>query len=196
MFRLAGRQVVKSRPRATAEVAQPLLRMLHSLTDQPAYVLDRRWNVLCWNQPAEAVFGDYSRLAQEERNSMYMLFNNPEHRELLLEWDKLAPIALKMFRSENAAHAEDPDYNCLVESLTSVSPDFRRLWLQHEVSSYVSINKKIKHPIAGRMTFEYNSFTADDQSDLKLVVYTPLEEHSTQRKVRDLLGSTMRREFL
>jgi hypothetical protein len=37
------------------------------------------------------------------------------------------------------------------------------------------------------MVFEYNSFTADDQSGAKLVIYTPLAEAHTPEKVKELL---------
>jgi hypothetical protein len=42
------------------------------------------------------------------------------------------------------------------------------------------------------MVFEYNSFTADDESGAKLVVYTPLVEERTQQKLEALLGDKMR----
>ena len=37
------------------------------------------------------------------------------------------------------------------------------------------------------MVFEYNSFTADDHSGAKLVVYTPLGAKRTQEKLEGLL---------
>jgi transcriptional regulator with XRE-family HTH domain len=59
LFQLAGRQAAEIGVTSKPEVAQPLHRMLHALTDQPAYILGRRWDVLCWNRAAEVVFGDY-----------------------------------------------------------------------------------------------------------------------------------------
>jgi len=170
----------------------PLQRMLRSLTEQPAYILGRRWDVLWWNRAAEVVFGDYSRLIGDERNTISMLFGNPDHRQLLVDWDDLAPMALRMFRAENAAHAGDPEYERLVGTLMARSPEFRHHWQQHEVSGYIPINKRIHHPTAGRMLFEYNSFTADDQSGTKLVVYTPLGAERTQQKMAALMHGSSR----
>jgi hypothetical protein len=73
VFELNGCHGTKSGLCPKPEVAQSLRRMLHALTDQPAYIIDRRWDVLCWNRASEVVFGDYSKLASDERNSMYML---------------------------------------------------------------------------------------------------------------------------
>jgi transcriptional regulator with XRE-family HTH domain len=193
IFQLTGRQAAEIGLPPKPEVAQPLQRMLHALTDQPAYILGSRWDVLCWNRAAEVVFGDYSKLSGDERNNMYMLFGNPDHRRLLVDWDDLAPVAVAMFRAENARHAGDPEYNRLVEALMARSPEFRYLWRKHAVSRYVPINKRVQHPDMGRMVFEYNSFTADDQSGAKLVVYTPLENEHTQEKMRELLHGSSRR---
>jgi len=187
LFELTGRPAGETGPAARPEVAQPLRRMLNTLTDQPAYILDRRWDVLCWNRASEVVFGDYSKLAGDERNSLYMIFGNPDHRRLLVDWRDLAPVALGMFRAENAGVAGDPNYDRLVDTLMDRSPEFRYFWERHEVSRYTPINKRIHHPVAGRMVFEYNSFTADDRSGAKLVVYTPLREEGTQEKLQELL---------
>jgi transcriptional regulator with XRE-family HTH domain len=192
LFQLGGRQATETGPKPKAEVAQSLQRMLHGLTDRPAYFLNRRWDVLCWNRAAEVVFGDYSRLVGDERNSMYMLFVDPDHRRLLVDWQDLAPVALAMFRAENAGHAEDPEYGRLVGALTACSPEFRKFWQQHEVSHFVPVNKRIDHPIAGRMVFEYSSLTADDQSGVKLVVYTPLADEDTPEKMKELCCTAAR----
>jgi transcriptional regulator with XRE-family HTH domain len=192
LFQLTGRQIDETGMASRPDVAQPLQRMLHALTDQPAFILGRRWDVLCWNRAAEVVFGDYSRLPDDERNTVYMLFGNPDHRRLLVDWLDLAPIALGMFRAENAGCAGDPDYERLVGTLMARSSEFRQFWQKHEVSRYVSINKRILHPIAGRMVFEYNSLTADDLSGAKLVIYTPLAAEQTQEKMKDLLRGNVR----
>jgi transcriptional regulator with XRE-family HTH domain len=189
LFELTGRQPAEVSSAANPDVAPPLQRMLDALTDQPAYILSRRWDVLCWNRASRVVFGDYSRLMGDERNSIHMLFGNPDHCRLLVDWHDLAPVALAMFRAENAGAAGDPDYERLVETLMARSPEFRYFWKRHDVSRYIPINKRIRHPAAGRMVFEYNSFTADDRSGAKLVVYTPLREEGTQEKLRELLAN-------
>jgi len=83
-----------------------------------------------------------------------MLFGNPDHRDLLVDWHNLAPIALGMFRAENAGHAGDPEYDRLVGTLMACSSEFRYFWQKHEVSGYTPINKRIRHPTAGRMIFD------------------------------------------
>jgi hypothetical protein len=47
--------------------------------------------------------------------------------------------------------------------------------------------KRIDHPTAGRMLFEYSSFGVGDLPDMKLIVFTPLEDEGTPRKLDWLL---------
>ena len=52
----------------------------------------------------------------------------------------------------------------------------------------VSGVKSIRHPTAGDMTFEHMSFSIDDGSDMKLIVYTPLlAAENTVAKMEALL---------
>jgi hypothetical protein len=97
-----------------------------------------------------------------------------------------------MFRAENAGHAGDPEYDRLVGALMTCSPEFRYFWQKHDVSHYTAIHKRIRHPTADRMVFEYNSLTADDQSGAKLVIYTPLAEEHTREKMKELLHGSSR----
>jgi transcriptional regulator with XRE-family HTH domain len=168
-------------------VEEPLRRMLASLTSQPAYVLGRRGDVLAWNPAAAAVFGDYGKLVGDERNVMHMVFANAAHRRLLVDWDDLAPTVLAMFRADSARYAGDPEFERLIATLKRSSPEFRQWWPKHEVLRRFSSQKRIQHHIAGRMVFEHTSFAVTDHPDMKLVVFTPLEEAQSVQKLEALL---------
>jgi hypothetical protein len=167
-------------------VDAPLRRMLDSLTGQPAYVLGRRWDVLAWNRAAEVVYGPYGRREGDERNALYLVFADPEHRRLLVDWEPVARASLAMFRADSARYASDPDFERLVARLTRMSPEFARWWPQREVAHPLAGQKRIDHPTAGRMLFEYSSFGTGDPPDMKLIVFTPLEDEGTVQKL-DLL---------
>jgi transcriptional regulator with XRE-family HTH domain len=168
-------------------VAQPLRRMLSSLTEQPAYVLGRRWDVLAWNAAAMALFGDYSQLEGDERNIMHMVFANQAHRRLLLDWKQLAQSALASFRADSARYAGDPDFARLISLLMRSSLEFRQWWPKHEVAQNLVGLKRIHHPVAEEMVFELMSFAVPNHTDMKLVVYTPLEQEGSIGKLAALL---------
>jgi transcriptional regulator with XRE-family HTH domain len=188
LFVLNDRPPPEPRPTGPEQVEQPLLRMLDSLTSQPAYVLGRRWDVLAWNRAAELLFGDYGKLDGDERNIMYIVFANKAHRKLLVDWREVASTALAMFRADSARYAGDPDFERLIGALMRVSPEFRELWPRQDVLWSLSSHKRIKHPVVGRMTFEYTSFAVTGSPDIKLIVYTPLASEQTAEKLDALLA--------
>jgi len=189
LFMLGGQPMPELPPSGPEQVEPPLQRMLTSLSGQPAYVLGRRWDILAWNRAAAILFGDYARLAGDERNIMHMLFADPEHRRLLVDWEILAPASLAMFRADSAKYAGDTDFERLIAILNRESPEFRAWWPRHDVLSRLATQKRVNHPAAGLMVFEYTSFAVTGRPGMKLIVYTPLDEHGSGEK----LGALLRR---
>ena len=189
LYVLNDRPPPEPRPSGRERAAEPLLRMLESLTGQPAYVLGRRWDVLAWNRAAELLFGDYGKLDGDSRNIMHIVFANKAHRKLLVDWDEVARTSLAMFRADSARYAGDPDFERLIATLERVSPEFRELWPRQDVQRSLSSHKRIRHPVAGRMTFEYTGFAVTGDADMKLIVYTPLDQDRTAEKLAALLDA-------
>lgn len=187
LFALSDRPAPRAGSGGPETVEEPLLRMLESLTGQPAYVLGRRWDILAWNWAAQVLFGDYGRLQGDARNVMHLVFADPLHRRLLVDWEELAPIWLALFRADSARHAGDPEFERLIAALRRASPEFHAWWPRHEVLRQPSSHKRIQHPVVGRMVFEVSSFAVLDQGDMKLVVYTPQADDRTAEKLDKLL---------
>jgi transcriptional regulator with XRE-family HTH domain len=194
LFALADRPQPEARASGPEVVDEPIRRLLQSLTGQPAYVLGRRWDILAWNEAAVALFGDYSKLEGDARNIMHMVFADKAHRRLLSDWDQLAPAVLATFRADSARYAGDPDFERLIATLTRLSPEFRDWWPKHQVLAPLAGCKRIRHPKAGAMAFEYTSFNLSDRPDMKLIVYTPLAEGETREKLERLLGGVRKKD--
>ena len=187
LFLLFGRPVPEGEPEVAETVDEPLRRMLDSLVGQPAYVLGRRWDLLAWNRAADAVYGPYGRLTGDERNALHLLFVDPHHRRLLVDWEDVARASLAMFRADFARHVGDPAFERLIDRLSDASADFARWWPQREVASPLTGRKRIDHPAAGRMVFEYSSFGGGDPPRTKLIVFTPFADEGTADKLARLL---------
>ncbi|MDE1995996.1 MAG: helix-turn-helix domain-containing protein [Rhizobiaceae bacterium] len=187
LFTLSDRPTTEIRSLGPEDVPQPLTRMLASLRAQPAYVLGRRWDVLAWNAAAAALFGDYGLLQGDARNSVHRVFTDPAHRRLLVDWEAVAANSLAMFRADSARYAGDPDFERLIATLMEKSAEFRAWWPKHEVLRPLAGLKRIRHPQGGLMTFEYTALAVIDRPDMKLVVYTPLDEDGTAGKLEKLL---------
>jgi transcriptional regulator with XRE-family HTH domain len=185
---LGSQQAPASIPTSAESVDEPLKRMLANLTHQPAYVLGRRWDVLAWNRAADILFGGYERLDRDERNIMHRVFADAAHRKLLVDWEEVARVSLGMFRADCARFAGDPDFERLIALLKQASKEFREWWPRHDVISPLTATKRIDHPRMGRMSFEHTALTLAGQPDIKLIVYTPLDEDDTNGKLAELLS--------
>ncbi len=117
LFVLHDRPVPERRPAGAERIDEPLRRMLDSLTGQAAFVLGRRWDVLAWNRAADVVFGPYARLEGDERNTLHLVFADPDHRRLLVDWEAVARASLAMFRADCARYAGDRDFERLITRL-------------------------------------------------------------------------------
>jgi transcriptional regulator with XRE-family HTH domain len=173
LFTLADRPAPEARATGPERVPDSLVRMLASMTEQPAYAIGRRWDVLAWNKGAVDVFGDFGRLEGDARNLMHMMFANESHRRLLVDWDKVAPMSLAMFRADSARYAGDPEFDRLIALLKQASAEFRDWWPRHDVRHQASTVKRIRHPSGRQLAFEHMSLDVADHPGMRLIVFTP-----------------------
>lgn len=53
------------------------------------------------------------------------------------------------------------------------SEDFRRLWATHDVKEKSHGIKRLRHPLVGELSLNFESFKVNDDRDQSLVVYHP-----------------------
>jgi transcriptional regulator with XRE-family HTH domain len=154
-------------------VPDVIQRLVESL-NQPAYVTGRRWDVLAWNAAADEIFA-FSRLAEEDRNTLICVLTNPHTRGLFgSAWPDEAKRMVAQFRATHDLWAGDPAFIGLLERLRQGCPEFTIWWDAHDISGVVAGQKRLSHPKKGSLRFEYATFQANDDPALKLVIYTPV----------------------
>ncbi|WP_327315548.1 helix-turn-helix transcriptional regulator [Streptomyces sp. NBC_01235] len=182
-----------ARPRKPSErPAAPRVRagvqlLLDSMERTPAFVLDVRMDVLAWNALADAVFG-YGRTAPDDRNIPRHVFLDPGSRDFYPEWSAVAVQCVAHLRNLAGHHQDDRRLTSLVGELSLKSEDFRRLWADHPVRECAYGVKRVQHPVAGLLTFPYETLTISQETDQSLLVYTPEPGSETAERLA-LLGS-------
>jgi transcriptional regulator with XRE-family HTH domain len=158
------------------ETAPPaLLRLLESL-NQPAYVTGRRRDLVAWNAAAAEILL-FDRLGEGERNILVAMLTNPLSRALFGPgWAQEAQRMVAQFRATHDLWAGDPAFVSLLQRLREGCTEFDAWWERHELSRPVSGHKTLHHPTQGVITFEHTSFQANDDANLKLVIYTPVAQ--------------------
>lgn len=158
---------------ARETVPGSLRRMVEGL-NQPAYITGRRWDVLAWNEAADEIFA-FSRLPEDERNILLSVFTRPASQRMFgAAWEEEAKRILAQFRTTHDLWAGDPAFRDLLRRLREGSPKFAEWWGRHDIRQSAAGVKRLKHPKKGWLAFEHASFQANDDSALKLIVYTPV----------------------
>jgi transcriptional regulator with XRE-family HTH domain len=195
LFLLAQQQAPLALVLETEIVSPALQHFLDQFGTRPAFISGRRWDVLAWNDAGCAVFGDYRRMtAPRERNTIWGIFTNPVSRQFVVNWEEDARQLLAQFRSSCGRYPGDAQLMELIHDLQLHSPEFRAWWPDHEVRSGQEGRKTLNHPQVGSLLFERLTFQVFDTPDLKITVYTPLEEADTPRKVDLLLEQWYQQE--
>ncbi|MGJ7536567.1 MULTISPECIES: helix-turn-helix transcriptional regulator [unclassified Variovorax] len=182
LFTLAHNRPPPIVPGPSLTVTPHLRRMLDAVTG-PAYLATASMHVIAWNAALAAVFGDLAALAPEDRNMLWLVFASPVHRAAIPRWETDARAMLARFRVEFGRHRDDPAFLALIERLQIASPEFRQWWPDHDVSMRTDRAKRFEVRGVGRMELEQSSFMVEESPDMRLVVYTPVDEQSA-RKVK------------
>ncbi|HVE19724.1 MAG TPA: helix-turn-helix transcriptional regulator [Ilumatobacteraceae bacterium] len=151
-----------------------LVRLITSMEPAPAYVLGPRWDFLAWNRPQSLLYPLIDRLAEEDRNLLWVVFAEPNARRLLADWADQARRIIAEFRSSTAALRNDPQYIDLVDRLVAASPEFAEWWPQLDVAQFQTRLRRYLHPRAGNLVFEYQQLTPSEWPGLRVVCQLPV----------------------
>ncbi|SCC91463.1 Transcriptional regulator, XRE family [Thiomonas sp. X19] len=196
VFDLAGRRD-PAEPLQASRAAPAVLRSVQAL-QCPAYVLDRRWDVVAANALARDLFLDWggagaeaglaptppaakragARGARAELpalppNLLQFLFLFPPARELIHDWEARAQRLVAEFRADCARHADSPPLAELIAALAAASPDFERCWRSQDVLAREGGERRFQHPRLGARVYEQLTLRPAVRSDLKLVMLLP-----------------------
>lgn len=177
------------RPRTSAQRVRPGLRQLiDALDGQPALVLGHRTDILAANRLARALFADFERMPAAHRNYARWMLLAPEARELFVDWEEQARTAVESLRFDAGNRPDDPGTQQLVGELSLASPEFRQWWSQHQVHRRTFGSKRLRHPVAGELTVQFETLTLPGDAEQTLFVYTT-PPGTPDRQALDLLAS-------
>ena len=140
----------------------------------PAYVMDPYWTVVCWNQQAVEIFGDFGLLQQDDRNMLWSMFTNERSKQLTVDWTAQAEQMVARFRADYATYVDDPVFNAWVERLSAVSSVFAKLWTTHPIQARKDVAKGFNHPKLGRLTFMQSTMQLIEEPRLRMVIFVPI----------------------
>nr|WP_244221977.1 hypothetical protein [Corallococcus exercitus] len=108
---------------------------------------------------------------------------NPDRRASMPTWETAVRRAVAGFRLDAAKAADRSEFDALVEKLQAASPEFARLWSEHDVVETPSMLKVILLPELGLIEFENVTLTYSepDGRELRVSFYAPRPGSNLER---------------
>lgn len=185
LFDLGGRRDPQAGEDTGVDVLPPELAPTLANLPNPAYVLDRSWNALAWNEAAAHLFvGWLDGEAPEAKNLLRYIFTSPAARAIIQDWESRARRVAAEFRADYSRHLEAPEMRALVEELSRKSPFFAQAWEAHAVVDREGGRRTFAHPKDGFLRYEQITFLLARHSDIKLVMLAPVRDADDQAATR------------
>lgn len=159
--------------------------MMDKLDPNPAYVMNERWDILGGNRSFHQVFSDFSSRSMLERNTLYFMFADPISRQLITDWEKHAQRVIAQFKLDYGKHRNDPEFKEVVDEIKAAAlhKEFHEWWLEDlDIRDKAVTDKHLDHPVYGLLKFAQQGLrTADDNVNLLIVMYQPVDEYTAQQ---------------
>ncbi|MFE7170420.1 helix-turn-helix domain-containing protein [Streptomyces sp. NPDC057616] len=151
-------------PSTETEVTRDVHQLLDTWVDTPAYVRNRRFDVLAANKRARAL----ARMYEPGHNLARDVFLASEARQLFPDWPEIAAQTAAALRAES--DPRDPRTALLLAELNA-DEDFRRLWERHDVQPSRDELKRFTHPVVGELSLRRQALTVGGAEHQVIIIY-------------------------
>jgi transcriptional regulator with XRE-family HTH domain len=187
LYRLAEVPEAAPAPEAHLLLVPEIQQILDGLTTLPASVVNERFDLLAWNAAYAALFPTAVGVPRADRNTLWLCFTHPACcHPYLNRADQLGRMVAQL-RAAYGRHVGEPAWTGFVRRLQAASPEFGRMWAQHEVASPASYFKIFRHPAHQRLSMTTNSLAVLAAPGTRMVVYTPADD-TTRHAIADLIA--------
>jgi transcriptional regulator with XRE-family HTH domain len=180
LFQLAG-EAPPSGASGDDEVPAQYRLLLDQLDPNPAYIVNRRFDIVAWNRGCAALFEDLQRLPPERRNVLWLTFTSPAARTMSDDWERDAVHTVGLFRAQLGQDVSAADVAELVGRLEQESEDFRRIWRRRELTAFAPADRAVHHPKLGRVEFEYVKMHAANDDKTLVALLAPRDSELFRR---------------
>jgi transcriptional regulator with XRE-family HTH domain len=159
-----------------AERLRPTVQVMIDALGVPALVLGRRTDVLAWNRLAHALLApalDVDAPGDERRrpNWARLLFLDPHHRGLIVDWPGKAYDTVADLRLLTGRYPGDRRLAELVGELSIASAEFAGLWAAHPAHGCAHHTREYDHELVGRLTLTDELMALPDEGQ-RLAIFT------------------------
>jgi transcriptional regulator with XRE-family HTH domain len=186
LYLLAGLPLTVA-PQDEEHVSELVRRVLAALDPSPAYVRGRRWDVLAWNESADAL-NEFSRATGPACNLFWRLFRDETLPCRLGDPECTRRRAVAQFRAVAAKYPNDTGFMELIDDLRRNSREFAQLWAEHDVLGSTEGLKQFIHPALGELILDHTTLEIPGDGDIRMIVLTAAPDSETERKLPLLMA--------
>jgi transcriptional regulator with XRE-family HTH domain len=188
LLRTAGTTREPRRRPARERVRSTVQRVLDSMVGTPAFVLNRRLDILAANNLGLALYSPVYADPVRPPNNARFIFLDQHAPEFFRDWNKIANDTIAMLRAEAGRDPHDRRLSDLIGELATRSEEFRGRWAAHNVRIHTTGVKLIHHPVVGDLDLPFESFPLAGDPSQNLLTYTA-EPSSPSQDALNLLAS-------
>ena len=170
------------------QVRPSVQRILDSMTTTPAYVRNRRLDLLATNRIGRALMAPAYADPHRPPSMARFMFLDPAAREFYLGWERMATDIVAALRSEAGRDPHDKALQDLIGELSTRSELFRTRWAAHNVRLHRTGVKHIQHPVVGELSLDYDAMDLPADTGLTIIAYSAEPASPSAEKLR-LLAS-------
>ncbi|MFD6163286.1 helix-turn-helix domain-containing protein [Nocardia sp. NPDC060256] len=176
LFHLARRSGAPGgrRHRKPPATVRPVLQqVLDAITGAPAWISNRRLDVLAMNQLGRALYAPMLTDPRQPANTARFVYLHPREAEtFFVDYDRTTRNAAAILRMEMGRNPHDEELIALVDELSTGSELFRQQWASQDVRVHGHGSKRVNHPAVGMLDLNFESMDLPTDPGLQLNVYT------------------------
>ncbi|WP_435808451.1 helix-turn-helix transcriptional regulator [Streptomyces afghaniensis] len=173
LARAVARRPARRTNRARGPLPDSVLRVLHSMTDSPAFIRNGRLDILAVNRLGRALYAPlFADPGVQTVNIARFQFLNPAGRDFFPDWEASLNTTVSLLRTEAGRAPGDTDLTGLIGELVTRSEEFRSAWAKHNVRLHHTGRKAFRHPAIGEITLDFDAMELPSQPGLTLTAYS------------------------
>src|SRR2546425_4066154 len=163
----------RRRPAPKQRIRPGVQLALDAITAAPAFVGNRRLDILAANQLGYALYCDLFDNPARPANHARFIFFDERARAFYLNWESAADETVAILHTGAGRDPYDRALTDLVGELSTRSDEFRIRWATHNVRQHFTGVKHFHHPIVGELHLLFEAMELSADIGLSLYVYSP-----------------------
>ncbi|MFF0520748.1 helix-turn-helix transcriptional regulator [Actinomadura nitritigenes] len=173
LARAAAKRPARRTGRPRGPLPDSVLRVLHSMTDSPAFIRNGRLDILATNRLGRALYSPaFPDRDTRTANIARFQFLDPDGHDFFPDWEESLNTTVSLLRTEVGRAPGDSGLTGLIGELVTRSEEFRTAWAKHNVRLHHTGRKAFRHPAIGEITLDFDAMELPAQPGLTLTAYS------------------------